>query len=118
MATILIVDDEYDILFLLRMMLETAGHTVVEAENGAVAIELMSQGAHPDLVITDLMMPVMDGQELIHHLQRQERARDIPIILLSANPNGAVGAHAFVRKPFRHEDLVTCISTLLEQATV
>jgi two-component system alkaline phosphatase synthesis response regulator PhoP len=115
-ATILIVDDESDILFLLRMTLETAGYSVLEAENGAVAIEQMTQ-TRPDLIITDLMMPVMDGRELIGRIRSSPDLSTLPIILVSANPNGTVGAHAIMRKPFRQEDLINNVRTLLGEAS-
>lgn len=112
MATILIVDDESDILFLLKMTLEAAGYDVLEAENGAVALE-HSARVRPDLVITDLMMPVMDGRELITRLHAAPATSDVPVILVSANPNGDAGAHAVLRKPFRQEDLIAHVRALL-----
>jgi CheY-like chemotaxis protein len=115
-ATILIVDDEADILFLLRMTLESAGYSVLEAVNGAEAFERMST-RRPDLVITDLMMPVMDGRELIRRLHETPSLQDVPIILVSANPNGTVGAQVILRKPFRQEELIGHVRTLLGEAS-
>jgi CheY-like chemotaxis protein len=115
-ATILIVDDESDILFLLRMTLESAGYSVVEAVNGAQAFE-QTQSNPPDLVITDLMMPVMDGRELIRRLHETPATRDVPIILVSANPNGTVGAQVILRKPFRQEELIGHVRNLLGEAS-
>jgi CheY-like chemotaxis protein len=115
-ATILIVDDESDILFLLRMTLESAGYVVVEADNGASALE-QAKHARPDLLITDLMMPVMDGRQLIDRIRAHPQLADMPIILVSANPNGTVGAHAIMRKPFRQEELINNVRTLLGEAS-
>jgi len=112
MATILIVDDESDILFLLKMTLEAAGYAVLEAENGAVALEHVAR-VRPDLVVTDLMMPVMDGRELITRLRSAPVTSDVPVILVSANPNGEAGAQAVLRKPFRQEDLIARVRALL-----
>jgi CheY-like chemotaxis protein len=103
---ILVVDDEPSVRFLLRLILEKAGHEVVEAPHGAAALELISPERLPDLVMTDLMMPVLDGEELIGRLRSAPTTATIPIVVVSAN---AVAAwtlkatglvEAVVAKPF------------------
>lgn len=116
MARILIVDDESDILFILRVVLESAGYEVVQALDGQEALDAIPR-AHPDLVITDLMMPVMDGRELIRRLRENPSTASIPVMMVSANPNGTVGAEVLMRKPFRHEDLLRNVRALLGEAS-
>ncbi len=100
MRKILVVDDESSMRFLLRMVLETQGFEVVEAHHGAAALERVKE-EQPDLVVTDLMMPVMSGRELIERLRADAGTAGIPIVVVSANANAEVaGADAALRKPF------------------
>jgi CheY-like chemotaxis protein len=69
MSRILVVDDEPDERFLLRRMFERAGHEVLDAADGAAALAIVRESA-PDLIVTDMMMPVMDGPELIRQAFR------------------------------------------------
>ena len=84
------VDDESSVRFLLRQVIEGAGYEVVEAHNGAVALARMV-GFRPDLVVTDLMMPVMGGPELIARLRSDPETRSIPIVVVSAQRD--IGSH-------------------------
>ena len=117
MSTVLIVDDDPSTRFVMRMILETAGHLVTEAEHGAAALARM--GTHPpDIVTTDLMMPVLDGKELIERLRSQPTTASIPIVVVSGSPGAARAlqaaglVEAFVIKPFDARDLVECIRGL------
>jgi CheY-like chemotaxis protein len=113
MSTVLIVDDEASLRFLLRMLFETAGYDVIEAPHGRAALERIDQ-ARPALVVTDLMMPVMDGRELIARLRSDPETAGIPIIATSALLG--VGAHsadadtpsadAILGKPFEPNELL------------
>lgn len=80
---VLIVDDESSLRFLLRMSFEAAGYDVTEAHHGAAALAL-AETLHPDLVVTDFMMPVMDGGELVEHLRAGSATQTIPIILVTS----------------------------------
>ena len=98
--------------FLLRVTLEGAGYAVVEAHHGAVAITRAHE-SHPDLVVTDLMMPVMDGRELIDRLRSDPRTASIPIVILSANSNERSGdADAALNKPFDLDVLLETLQSL------
>lgn len=77
------VDDEASVRFVLKEAIEGAGYEVVEAHNGAVALARMV-GFRPDLVVTDLMMPVMGGAELIARLRSDPETSSIPIMVVSA----------------------------------
>lgn len=111
MATILVVDDEAPVVDLLTDMLEDEGHTVVSAFNGRIALEMVEQQV-PALVISDVMMPFVDGIQLCKRLREEHDPRDLPIILMSAAlpPDlSTCGANAFLGKPFdinRFDDLI------------
>lgn len=102
MRKILVVDDEPNMRFLIRMVFEGEGLEVVEAHHGAAALERMKEEEPvPDLVVTDLMMPVMGGRELVERLRADPATASIPILVVSANADPDVpGASAILRKPF------------------
>ena len=109
---VLVVDDESSMRFLLRMVFETEGFEVVEAHHGAAALERMKE-TEPDLVVTDLMMPVMNGRELIERLRADAETAGIPILVLSATANAEVaGADAALRKPFDIDALLATARSL------
>ena len=100
MPKVLVVDDESNMRFLLRMVLETEGFEVVEAHHGAAALDRVKEVV-PDLVVTDLMMPVMNGRELVARLRADDATAGIPILVVSANANPDVaGVDAALGKPF------------------
>ena len=86
MVNILVVDDEPDVRFILRRILEGAGHRVTEVQHGAAALEAVA-AAPPDLVVTDMMMPVMGGAELIRRLRAEPLTATIPILAVSGDPH-------------------------------
>lgn len=115
MSTILIVDDEPDVRFMLRLILENAGHEVVEAAHGAAALNLISPWRLPDLIVTDLAMPVLGGEELIGHLRSAPMTAAIPIVVVSGNAiaawtlKAAGLIEAVVSKPFEADTLMRCV---------
>ena len=114
MRTILVVDDDSSMRFLLKMLFESAGYQVVEAHHGAAALERVNEN-RPDLVVTDLMMPVMDGAQLIARLRSHPKTRSIPILATSARlGSGAEVADAVLRKPFDPDDFLETACTLAE----
>ncbi len=115
MSTILIVDDEPNMRFLVRVTLEQAGYVVLEAHHGAAALALASESP-PDLVITDLMMPVMGGRALIDRLRSNAATASIPIIVLSANGSLQAGdADVALGKPFEIDELLANVHTLAQK---
>jgi|SRR5437763_305825 len=80
---ILVVDDEEGIRVLCRVNLELAGHEVIEAGDGASALEVARQ-QHPDLIFLDVMMPQMDGWDVLHRLKDDASTADIPVVMLTA----------------------------------
>ena len=109
---VLVVDDESNMRFLLRMVFESEGFEVVEAHHGAAALERVKE-EQPDLVVTDLMMPVMNGRELVERLRGDAETAEIPILVVSANANIAVaGADAALSKPFDIDALLATARSL------
>ncbi len=124
--TILIVDDEPELVVLLRVFLEKSGYQVVAASNGEMALSFFgiptpSAGLPlPDLVILDIMMPVMDGYALNARLQADERAAKVPILVLTAKGQKmrelfemAPNVAAYVQKPFNPKALRELIANIL-----
>jgi CheY-like chemotaxis protein len=121
MATVLIVEDEFAIADLLEMVLTDEGHEVVTASNGRQGLERLTKGPRPDLIISDYMMPVLDGVGMIQTMQRSETQRTIPYILMSSMPEESVreridGYAAYIRKPFRLAAMVTLVAAVLNGA--
>lgn len=114
MSVILVVDDEPDLRFLLRRIFEGAGHTVVEAGNGADALTSLRRSP-PDLVVTDVMMPVMDGLELIRQIRGDPMTVGIPVVAVSGHADRASAADAVVAKPFEPSGVLAAVLSLLER---
>jgi len=119
MATVLVVEDEFAISDLLEMVLTDEGHQVLIAFNGRQGLELLAEGPLPDLVISDYMMPVLDGPGLLRTMRENEAQRDIPYVIMSSMPEANVreridGYAAFVRKPFQIAAFVELIATILD----
>lgn len=108
------VDDEPDQRFLLRRIFEQSGNEVADAGDGAAALKVVREWP-PDLVVTDMMMPIMDGAELIRQLHRDSATAGIPVLAASGDPRLADGADAVVPKPYRPEDLVAVAEALLKE---
>lgn len=112
MQTILVVDDESNMRFLIRMILESAGYTVQEAPHGAAALERAKE-SRPDLVVTDLMMPVMGGRELVERLRADPETAAIPIVVLSSNSRSVTTtADTILGKPFEPGSLLEAARSL------
>ncbi|HEX5459309.1 MAG TPA: response regulator [Steroidobacteraceae bacterium] len=117
MRTVLVVDDEFGTVEVLVAALEDAGYRVLTAANGRRALERLEENK-PDLVVSDFMMPLMDGAALVRAIRSNPQFRDIPVIMMSAAPEAALrkrldGYEAFLRKPFRVPALLELIASLL-----
>ncbi len=111
--SVLVVDDDPDILEALSEILEAEGYQVLRARNGQEALGCL-QSAPPALILLDLMMPVMDGWEFAQRMRQQPAVAKIPIIVLSADRNvGAkardIGAVGHLPKPFELNDLLELV---------
>ena len=115
MSKILVVDDEPDLRFILRRIFEQAGHEVTDASHGAEAMECV-RGSLPELVVTDMMMPVMDGYELIRLLRADPATAQIPILAVTGYGDRADGtdvADALLAKPYDPDQILAAANTLL-----
>jgi len=121
MAKLLIVDDDTDILDYLHIILSSLGHET-RAENDARNALRILDDYHPDLIITDIFMPDMDGFEFIKNIRKSHR--DVKILGLSAGGSGLsqdltlatakdFGANAVMKKPIKQEEIIHLISDLL-----
>ncbi|MET4312472.1 response regulator [Bradyrhizobium sp. RT4b] len=119
MATVLTVDDSPSIRQMIKVVLEPAGHNVIEAGDGAQGLA-KAQAGKLDLVITDLNMPVMNGLELIRALRKLPSAVGMPIVFLTTESNDTVkqeaksaGATGWITKPFKPEQLLAVVGKLV-----
>lgn len=113
MHTILVVEDEWPIAEIVVDILSDAGHKVVVAGNGHEALACL-ESLRPDVILSDIMMPSMDGRELCNRLQAHPEHSSIPVVLMSAahssiSLNGCK-FDAFLSKPFAVEELIESVS--------
>jgi CheY-like chemotaxis protein len=117
--TILLVDDEYAVVEILATLLTDEGYVVLTASDGQQALDLLAEKV-PDAVITDQMMPLVDGAELFRRMQRHPRHRRIPVVLMSSAPMPS--AHSklpwamFLQKPFDFQELTSRLRRLLGES--
>jgi DNA-binding response OmpR family regulator len=116
---ILIVDDEADLVSVLRFGLEVEGFEVISAGDGEEGLK-RAREEQPDLMVLDLMLPKLDGYKVCRALKFDERYKAIPILILSARSGDQdrrlaldMGADAFISKPYDMKDLVTRIRARL-----
>jgi CheY-like chemotaxis protein len=113
--TILVVDDEPVLRAIVREILHEEGYAVIEAADGRVMLEIMTR-ERPDLVLMDVMMPVVDGREAYRQLRSRPEHRDIPVVMMSAavQPHGLDPSIAgFMAKPFDITQLVDLVARLI-----
>ena len=106
--TVLLVEDDFEIRDILQDLLEAEGYDVVPAGNGRQALQFLAETRtkSPDLVILDIMMPMIDGRQVLEVMQRDQVLSGIPVIVISAVARETpVGATAFLKKPFSLEKL-------------
>lgn len=118
MAVVLVVDDEWGIANFLEEVLTDEGHEVIVASNGRQALERAAE-QRPALVLTDYMMPVMDGADFIDAMAKDPALADVPVILMSSMPEETVAERCrdyviFVRKPFNIFDVIGLMNDLLK----
>ncbi|GER81061.1 MAG: hypothetical protein JETCAE02_17590 [Anaerolineaceae bacterium] len=123
--TILVVEDTPDTLELVKVTLTFKGYSVVTARNGREALDAI-QKERPALVVTDILMPQMDGFSLVHRMRIDPETRAIPVIFLSATyvtPEdkmfaAAIGATRFIEKPIVIEDFLRTVADLLSRGAL
>ena len=119
----MLVDDDPNLILLVKDYLEFRGYDVITAENGREALDKLEEDV-PDLIICDVMMPEMDGYTLVKHVREDERTSWIPVLFLSAKGQSqdrvkglSTGADVYIVKPFEPEELVAQVESSLKQAT-
>jgi two-component system, OmpR family, alkaline phosphatase synthesis response regulator PhoP len=117
-STILVVDDEKDILELLQYNLEKEGYRVLTADNGKSALKLITQ--QPELVVLDIMMPELDGWEVCRAIRRNPSTAMIPVIFLTAKDGETdevvgleLGADDYIKKPVRMRTFIARVKKAL-----
>lgn len=122
--TILIVDDDLGTRLSISDYLELSGYSVIAADDGQQALAMVEQN-HPDLIVTDIVMPRMNGYELVRRVRQQVMFRLLPVILLTARTKTQErilgyqsGCDLYLPKPFELEELAAAIRNLLERSQI
>ncbi len=117
---VLIVDDETDLLKLVSILLKRINVESIPHTRGAAALSWLDQSDHPDLIILDLMLPDMDGLEILHRIRTRKEMDAIPVLILSAKADpGTIrnaldgGADGYITKTYLATSLVPRVQTLL-----
>ena len=117
---ILCIEDEPQMIDLIKLILETKGYEVLGAEGGQQGLDLM-RTERPDLILLDLMMPEMDGGDVFHHMKEEVELRDMPVIVVTAKAApidkvlwiNVAKVDDYVTKPFGPRELVESVETVL-----
>lgn len=117
---ILVVDDERHIVRLVEVNLTRAGYDVVSAYDGVEALEKVAEDI-PDMIVLDVMMPRMDGFEVLKNLQADPKYKDIPVIMLTAKAQDAdifkgwqSGVSSYLTKPFNPKELLVFVQRIFQ----
>jgi len=117
---ILVVDDERHIVRLVQVNLERQGYQVVSAFDGREALKKV-ESERPDLIVLDVMMPHMDGFEVLKRLKSDDKTKDIPVVMLTAKAQDAdvfrgwaSGVDCYLTKPFNPIELLTFVKRIFE----
>ncbi|WP_419546299.1 response regulator transcription factor [Microcystis sp.] len=125
---LLLIDDDPNLILLVKDYLEFRGYRVTTAENGREALEILERGANaakaaemPDIIICDLIMPEMDGYAFLETIRQDSRFSGLPVIFLSPKDQSqdkvtGVTADVYMVKPFEPEELVALVESSLTQA--
>jgi DNA-binding NarL/FixJ family response regulator len=118
---LLLIDDDPNLILLVKDYLEFRGYEVITADNGREALDLLSQDL-PDMIICDIMMPEMDGYGFVEAVRQDKRTSWIPVLFLSAKGQSQdrikglnLGADVYMVKPFEPEELVAQVESSLKQ---
>jgi DNA-binding NarL/FixJ family response regulator len=120
---LLLVDDDFSLVFLLKDYLEFQGYQVTAVNNGQQALDILEKDI-PDMIICDVMMPEVDGYEFLKSLREHQAIGWIPVLFLSALGQSLdrikglnLGANAYMNKPFEPEELLAQVKSMLNQSS-
>jgi CheY-like chemotaxis protein len=110
--TVLVVDDDPEIRESIAELLNDEGYQVLVAGNGREALDQIRGGARPNLIVLDLMMPVMDGWQFLEERTRDLALKAIPVVVVSATPEALQlrDTLGFIKKPMRFDDLLAIVA--------
>lgn len=116
---ILVVDDDQGILEMLELLLDDDGYEVILEPNSVNALKTI-ENQHPDLILLDIWMPVISGDQILRSLKTDQKTSSIPVLMYSASTDGKLiaessGADDFLSKPFDITQLLSAIETLLDR---
>ena len=121
MATVLVVEDQEEIAALIKFKLTSSGYDVIYAENGREGLE-SARANTPDLILLDVMMPVMNGVEMLKILKADPDLKSIPVIMLTAQSSEPavvggfkLGADDYITKPFKTQEFVARVGAVLSR---
>lgn len=121
MSRVLIVEDDPDLVALVRRWLERDGHLVEHAADGAAALQALLGAPLPHLVLLDVMLPKMDGFELLQRLRAEPRTKDLPVVMVTsfsrdrdAARGRELGANDYIVKPLMEGDFLKRIEHLIK----
>jgi CheY-like chemotaxis protein len=117
---VLLVEDDPDIRDIVQDVLEAEGYDVVPASHGKQALEFLNDvktSALPDLVILDMMMPLVDGRHVLEAIRSDQNLSSVPVVVMSAIAHEKpAGAAAFLRKPFSLDTLFDAVHNLVDRS--
>ena len=114
---VLVVEDDDGIREAISLLLENEGFHVAQAENGARALEVLREMPHPALILADLMMPVMDGWQLLKALEQDDRLATLPVVVVSAVDEQRPQGYRRIKKPIDFDDLIKIVNELCMRRT-
>ncbi|MFQ5801125.1 MAG: response regulator, partial [Candidatus Hydrothermarchaeales archaeon] len=120
MAKIMVVDDEQDLVMLVKMIFKREGHEVIGATSGEEALEKL-KGKKPDLILLDIMMPYLDGWGTLELIRKQDGLKDVPVSMLTAKDltpeitaRKDIGELVdYIQKPFTKDSLIKKVNSIL-----
>ena len=119
---LLVIDDDPNLILLVKDFLEFKGYQVLTADNGRKALQIVQQEESLDMIICDIMMPEMDGYAFVEELRQEPSTKWIPVMVLSAKGQSPdrikglnIGADVYMVKPFEPEELLAQVNSTLRQ---
>jgi len=121
---VLVIEDEAHIQKLVKLVLEKNGFEIIQALSGEDGLKELDKDPHPDLVLLDIMMPGIDGMQVLRTMKGTAETKEIPVIMLTALAQENVvlegvklGAKGYIRKPFNPKDLVSRVTEVIAAAS-